>query len=137
MSDFAKRFGNELGNAVGSTIGNVGEQAGSFIQLMKDFNVIGFALGVMMANNVSELANSFIDGVIMPTIQPVMDRITGEEATGIKIGNISIDLSKFLTSFIKFVALSIVIFLIVQFGFTVTKPISWVSVRSVAPGVKM
>lgn len=137
MSDLARKMGTEIGSAVGNTIGAVGEQAGSFVQLMKDFNVIGFALGVMMANNVAELANSFIDGIIMPTIQPVMDRVTGEEASGIQIGNVNIDLSKFLQSFIKFLALSIVIFMIIQFGFNVTKPVSWVSVRSVAPGVKL
>tara|TARA_B100000925_G_C21995858_1_gene468886 strand:- start:91 stop:504 length:414 start_codon:yes stop_codon:yes gene_type:complete len=137
MAELGKKVGSELGNALGSTIGSVASQGGNFLQLMKDFNVIGFALGVMMANNVAELANSFIDGIVMPTIQPAMDKVTGEDGTGVQIGNVYIDLTKFLNSFIKFVALSVVIFLIIQFGFTITKPVSWVSVRSVAPGVKL
>tara|TARA_B100001093_G_scaffold511885_1_gene580711 strand:+ start:1495 stop:1908 length:414 start_codon:yes stop_codon:yes gene_type:complete len=137
MADLGKKIGSDLGNAIGSTIGSVASQGGTFMQLLKDFNVIGFALGVMMANNVAELANSFIDGIIMPTIKPAMTRVTGEDGTGIQIGNVYIDLTKFLNSFIKFLALSVVIFLIIQFGVNITKPVSWVSVRSVAPGVKL
>lgn len=137
MADLGKKIGSDLGNVIGSTIGSVASQGGTFMQLLKDFNVIGFALGVMMANNVAELANSFIDGIIMPTIQPAMNRVTGEDGTGVQVGSVYIDLTKFLNSFIKFLALSLVIFLIIQFGVNITKPVSWVSVRSVAPGVKL
>lgn len=128
---------SQIGNVVNETIQSVSNQGGNFMRLMKDFNVIGFALGIMMANNVAELANSFIDGIVMPTLKPGLDRVTGKDGTGILLGNVYIDLTRFLNSFMKFIALSVVIFLIIQFGFKITKPVSWVSVRSVAPGVKM
>mgnify|MGYP001212706437 CR=1 FL=1 len=137
MSELGKRIGSSVGNVVGSTISNVGAEVGSFVNLLRDFNVIGFALALMMANSVAELANSFIDSVIMPTIQPVLDRVTSEEATSLQIGSFYIDLSTFVKALIKFLALAVVIFVIIQFGVTITKPVSWVSVRSVAPGVKM
>ena len=132
MSELGKRIGSSVGNVVGSTISNVGAEVGSFVNLLRDFNVIGFALALMMANSVAELANSFIDSVIMPTIQ-VLDRVTSEEATSLQIGSFYIDLSTFVKALIKFLALAVVIFVIIQFGVTITKPISWVSVRSVAP----
>ena len=137
MSEIGKRIGSSVGNVVGSTISNVGAEVGSFMNLLRDFNVIGFALALMMANSVAELANSFIDSVVMPTIQPLLEKVTSEESTGVQIGNIYIDLSKFVQALIKFLALAVVIFIIIQFGVTIEKPVSWVSVRSLAPGVKM
>ena len=138
MSNFGKKIGSELGNVVGSTIGNVGQEVGDFVNLLKDFNVIGFALALMMANSVSELANSFIDTVIMPSIQPVIDRVSGEEgAASFQIGSLYVDLTKFVQAIIKFLALATVIFIVIQFGVKISKPVSWVSVRSVASGVKL
>ena len=85
----------------------------------------------MMANSVAELANSFIDSVIMPTIQPRIDRVTSEERPlGVQIG--SFYRLIFVKALIKFLALAVVIFIIIQFGVTIKNP-SWVSVRSVAP----
>ena len=57
MSEFGKKIGSTVGNVVGSTISNVGAEVGSFVNLLRDFNVIGFALALMMANSVAELAN--------------------------------------------------------------------------------
>ena len=48
------------------------ESVNQFVKILKDFNVIGFALGVMIGNNAAELANSFIDGIIMPTLEPAL-----------------------------------------------------------------
>ena len=138
MSEIGRKFGSEIGSAVGKTIGSVTGEVGGFVNLLKDFNVIGFALALMMANSVAELANSFIDTVIMPTIQPIMNKVTGEDHDHtIQIGSVFIDLNNFTKALIKFMALAVVIFIIISFGVKITKPISWVSVRSVAPGVSL
>ena len=48
----------------------------ALLKVMKDFNIIGFALGVLMANAGADFANAAIDGIIMPTLKPLIDRIT-------------------------------------------------------------
>ena len=104
---------------------------------MKDFNVIGFALALIITTNLTELSNAFIDGIIIPTIQPLIDKISDEGSGKIRLGkNIVINYQKFLSSLIKFIVFSILIFIAFSFGISIQKPISWVSVRSVAPGLQ-
>ncbi len=109
----------------------------SFMNLMKDFNVIGFALGLIIANNITELANAFIDGIIMPTLKPILDRVSGGNKTEFKVGSITINLDKLIQSLIKFVAIGIVIFIMIKIGVTISKPVQWVSIQEVAEGVKL
>ena len=110
----------------------------TFMDLVKDFNVIGFALAIIITSNIQELANAFIDGIILPTIQPLIDSIGGGKNSKLYIGeSIVIDYQKFLSAFIKFIVLSVLIYFAFSFGIQISKPTSWVSVRSVAPGVKL
>ena len=111
------------------------EGMNKFIQLIKDFNVIGFALGVLVGNQAAELADAIIDGVIMPTIQPVLDKV-GKNSV-LNIGGVQIHLEKFISALIKFFALAVVIYMLMTVGVKITKPVSWVSIRSVADGVKL
>ena len=112
------------------------EGVNKFVQLIKDFNVIGFALGVMVGNQAADLADALIEGIIMPTIQPVLNKVGGKDVT-LSIGGIVIHLEKFISAFIKFLALAVVIYVLMTMGVQITKPVSWVSIRSVADGVKM
>jgi large-conductance mechanosensitive channel len=146
----------EVATTVGETVANVGENVlgattnvlsnsvelvkestSSFTNLMKDFNVIGFALGLIIANNIGELANAFIDGIIMPTLKPILDRVSGGNKTEFKLGSITINLDKLIQSLIKFVAIGIVIYIMIRVGIQISKPIQWVSIREVAEGVKL
>ena len=105
-----------------------------FIKLVQDYNVIGFALGIMIGQNVAELANSFIDGIIMPTLEPVFKKFGGKKMS-VVIGGITFHLGKVFESLLKFLALSVVIYVLLQLGIQMKKPVSWVSIRSLAPDV--
>ena len=126
----------KIAEGLGDVAEGLGDEVGSFMKVLKDFNVIGFALGVLMASSGADLANSFIDGIIMPTLQPFLDRVQTKNAT-IQVGNITINLEKFIQAFIKFVALALVIYMLLKFGIEMSRPVQWVSVRSVAPGAKL
>jgi large-conductance mechanosensitive channel len=127
-----------VGEAVVSNgLGVVTEGTSAFMNLMKDFNVIGFALGLIIANNITELANAFIDGIIMPTIKPFLDRVSNGNKTEFKFGSITINLDKLIQSLIKFVAIGIVILIMIKIGVQISKPVQWVSIREVAEGVKL
>ena len=107
-----------------------------FGKLMKDFNVVGFALGLLIANAVGEMANSFIDGILMPTVQPMIDRITSKN-TQITIGNFTIKLDKFMNAVLKFLMIAVVIFVLMKLGVAMNKPVSWVRVVGNAPELNL
>ena len=93
----------ETGNLVANEIDGL-------INVMKDFNIIGFALGVLMANAGADFANAIIDGIIVPTLKPIIDRVTPKGKASLRIGSIEIDLEKLLQALIKFFALVLVPF---------------------------
>ena len=109
----------------------------SLLKVMKDFNIIGFALGVLMANAGADFANAIIDGIIMPTLKPLIDRITPKGKASLRVGSIEIDLEKLLQALIKFFALVLVVYLLIKVGIQMSKPVQWVSIREVAEGVSL
>ena len=114
----------------------ISEGVGSFYQVLKDFNVIGFVLGLLIANSVAEIANSFIDGIIMPSLEPLLSKIRTKEAH-IKIGGLNLHLEKFINSLLKFFALALIIFILLQFGVKMSRPLTWVRVEQIKDGLKM
>lgn len=109
----------------------------ALLKVMKDFNIIGFALGVLMANAGADFANAIIDGIIMPTLKPLIDRITPKGRASLRVGSIEIDLEKLLQALIKFFALVLVVYLLIKVGIQMSKPVQWVSIRDVAEGVSL
>jgi large-conductance mechanosensitive channel len=119
-------------------LGFARESVGGLMKVISDFNVIGFALGLIIGQNVSELAKTFINGVIMPTLKPVLQRLTGSEKEfTIQVGSIRIELGEFINALIKFLALSIVIFIMLQFGVSMKKPVQWVKIVGINEGLKI
>ena len=107
-----------------------------FGKLMKDFNVVGFALGLLIANAVGEMANSFIDGILMPTVQPMIDNVTSKN-TQITIGNFTIKLDKFINAVLKFLMIAVVIFVLMKLGVSMTKPVTWVRIVGNKPDLNL
>lgn len=123
-------------SALSGVEGSISSGAGKFVDLLKDFNVIGFVLGLLMSNSVSDIANSLIDSIIMPTIKPFLNRISRKNDT-IEIGGFVLHLEKFINAIIKFLVLAIIIFIFVTLGVTVTKPVNWVKIQAINPEVKL
>jgi len=123
----ASKLVNKAGKAVLAT-GNLATSAYTdFSKLLKDFNVIGFVLGLLIANGVAEIANSFIDGILMPSVQPILDKIS-KKGTQVKIGGLTLHLAKFITSILKFFMISLVIFGLLKLGVSMSKPVTWVKI---------
>lgn len=109
---------------------------GSFYKVLKDFNVIGFVLGLLIANSVAEIANSFIDGIIMPSIKPLIEKLNTKDAV-LKFGGINLHLDNFLKSVLKFLVLALIIFILLQFGVKMTRPLTWVRIQQIKDGLKL
>ena len=103
-----------------------------YIQFFANFNVLGLAIGLMIGSNLKEVAGDFIDGIIMPFIKPILSTITGGKDLKFKVPGteVELDLDKVTASTIKFAALSIIIFIMLQLGVKIKKPVQWVSVRN-------
>ena len=113
-------------------LGQVNGMFNKYMEFFATFNVLGLAIGLMIGSNLKDVAGDFIDDVLMPIINPAINVFTQGKgvtlhipATGIKI-----NLERVMASSIKFMALSMIIFVMLQLGVKVKKPIQWVSVRN-------
>ena len=105
-----------------------------YLDFFSKFNVLGLAIGLMIGSNLKDVANDFIDDVLMPFVEPVLQTVSGKKENGVKFTipdtDITIDLKRVIASLTKFMALSVIIFLMLQFGIKLKKPTQWVSVRN-------
>ena len=103
-----------------------------YVDFFANFNVLGLAIGLMIGSNLKEVAGDFIDGLIMPFIKPILGTITGGRDLKFKVPgtDVELDLDKVTASSIKFGALSVIIFIMLQLGVQIKKPVQWVSVRN-------
>tara|TARA_B100000513_G_C11876696_1_gene177806 strand:- start:638 stop:1051 length:414 start_codon:yes stop_codon:yes gene_type:complete len=103
-----------------------------YFEFFANFNVLGLAIGLMIGANLKDVANAFIDGLLMPFIHPIIDKITDKKGMKYTVPGIEVelDLENLVSSSIKFMALSVIIFLLLQVGIKVKKPVQWVSVRN-------
>ena len=98
-----------------------------YIQFFANFNVLGLAIGLMIGSNLKEVAGDFIDGIIMPFIKPLLKTITGGRDLKFTIpgSEVELNLEKVTSSSIKFAALSMIIFIMLQLGIRIKKPVQW------------
>ena len=103
-----------------------------YLEFFSNFNVLGLAIGLMIGSNLKEVAGDFIDGIIMPFIKPILSTITGGRDLKFPVPGteVELDLDKVTASTIKFAALSVIIFIMIQLGVKIKKPVQWVSVRN-------
>ena len=103
-----------------------------YIAFFRNFNVLGLAIGLMIGSNLKEVAGDFIDGIIMPFIKPLLATLTGGRELKFHVPgtDVELNLEKVTASSIKFAALSIIIFMMLQLGIRIKKPVQWVSVRN-------
>lgn len=113
-------------------IKQAGGMFAEYMDFFSKFNVLGLAIGLMIGSNLKDVAGTFIDDVLMPFVNPVIETFTKEEGVEFTVpgSKIKINLERVLSSSIKFIALSLIIFAMLQFGIKLKKPVQWVSVRN-------
>ena len=117
-------------------IGKVNGMFSEYMEFFATFNVLGLAIGLMIGSNLKDVAGDFIDDVLMPFVNPAINLITkGKgEKKGVILNipgtDIEINLERVIASSIKFMALSVIIFVMLQFGVKIKKPVQWVEVKN-------
>lgn len=106
-----------------------------YYDFFSNFNVLGLAIGLMIGSNLKDVAGDFIDDVLMPFVNPTINLITKSKGKGVILNiprtDIEINLERVIASSIKFMALSVIIFVMLQFGVKIKKPVQWVEIRNV------
>jgi large-conductance mechanosensitive channel len=106
-----------------------------YYEFFSNFNVLGLAIGLMIGSNLKDVAGDFIDDVLMPFVNPAINLVTKGKGKGVILNvpgtDIEINLERVIASSIKFMALSIIIFAMLQFGVKIKKPVQWVEIRNV------
>ena len=131
-----------------SPLNVVSDGTNSIGRIMVDFNVIGVALGVLIGNNIVDLVNALNEGIIMPSIQPFLDRlqirinkdkdIDNTEDSDNSKGGIKFDFNSLFTPLIKFITVSLIVLFFLNLGTSLLdSPSTKVVIIGVEPGVKL
>ncbi len=110
----------------------------SYLDFMIKFNVIGVAMGIIIGDNLKDIAKALISGLLMPFVKPIIQKITPDGGLNFSVyppddegkGGIELKLDKLLTSVLQFSCLSIVIFGLLQLGLKIKKSKKWVVVKN-------
>jgi large conductance mechanosensitive channel len=84
-----------------------------FKEFLKEYKIVGLAIAFIMGMAATTLIKSLVDNIIMPLITPFIAGGAWETATW-TIGKVVLAWGAFLSAFIYFVILALVIFLIAK-----------------------
>ncbi len=84
-----------------------------FMDFLKEYNVIALAIAFIMGFAATDLMKSLVNDIIMPVITPFIPGGQWQDAT-LTLGPIIIKWGSFLSSFIYFVILAFVVFIIAK-----------------------
>ncbi len=110
----------------------------SYLDFMIKFNVIGVAMGIIIGDNLKDIAKALISGLLMPFVKPVIQKLTPDGGLNFTIipnddegkGGVELKLDKLLTSTLQFACLSLVIFALLRLGMKIKKSKKWVVVKN-------
>jgi large conductance mechanosensitive channel len=84
-----------------------------FKDFLNEYKVVGLAIAFIMGAAATDLVKSLVSNIIMPLISPLMP--AGDwQTTAIEVGPFKLLLGAFLASFINFVIIAFVIFMIAK-----------------------
>lgn len=97
--------------------------------VLEKFNVLPVAIGLMVGASLKDVADNLIEDLLMPFLKPLIKKITlngkkeKKDMYKLKIPGtgVELNLENIIESTIKFLGLSILIFLLMRFGIQVKK----------------
>jgi large conductance mechanosensitive channel len=76
-----------------------------FFDYLKQKEVISLAIGVMIAANAQILAKSFVDDMVTPILNPIINSVTNYDDLAswiVEIGPVKIRMGKFINNLLQF-----------------------------------
>ncbi|MBW3017210.1 MscL family protein [Candidatus Woesearchaeota archaeon] len=84
-----------------------------FKEFLKEYNVLSLAVAFVMGLAINTLVKSFVDNIIMPFVNPLLQNGSWETATW-AIGPFVIGWGPFLAAALNFLILALVVFIIAK-----------------------
>ncbi len=99
-----------------------------FLEFLKEYKVISFAIAFVMGSASTSLVNSFVKDVLMPIIAPLLSSKTWETAM-LNIGPVSIAFGSFLAALLNFIILAFIVFILAK---KLLEPENWKRAADIA-----
>lgn len=87
--------------------------ADEFKDFIKEYSVLTLAVAFVMGQATNELVKSFVNNIFMPFLNPVVKN-GGWETAIFKMGYIEISWGLFVASFLNFILIALVIFIVIK-----------------------
>jgi large conductance mechanosensitive channel len=85
-----------------------------FVTFMKEYGVIGLAIGVVIGNATKDLVNSVVKGLIMPLVGIFLPGGNWQEVT-VQIFTAEIRVGELLNAVLDFVIIAFLVYLFIRF----------------------
>ena len=85
---------------------------GEFMKFLKEYGVIGLAIGVIIGGKAGELVKAITDGLLMPFVAPLLSAAGGkwQEAEAV-VGPFKFQVGAVLAAFINFIIVAFLVFI--------------------------
>lgn len=87
-----------------------------FLEFLKEYKIVGLAIGFIMGAASTSLVKSLVDNIIMPLITPFIPGGAWKTAT-IGIGPVVLGVGAFIGELLYFLILAFVVFLVAKYLF--------------------
>ena len=84
-----------------------------FLDFLKEYRVVGLAIGFIMGAASTSLINSLVKDVLMPIIQPFLFSESWKTAM-LHLGPVTIAYGSFISEFLNFLILALIVFFVVK-----------------------
>lgn len=85
---------------------------GEFMKFLKEYSVIGLAIGVIIGSKAGELVKTIVDGLLMPIVNPILAAGGGDWQTStLDLGPFHFMLGAIISALINFLIVAYLVYL--------------------------
>jgi large conductance mechanosensitive channel len=85
---------------------------GEFMKFLKEYSVIGLAIGVIIGSKAGELVKAITDGLLMPFVTPILSAAGGDwQSAKWDIGPFSFAFGSVIAALLNFLIVAFLVFL--------------------------
>jgi len=85
---------------------------GDFMKFLKEYSVIGLAIGVIIGSKAGELVKAIVDGLLMPFLGPILSAAGGEwQAARLVLGPFNFAVGAVIAALINFLVVAYLVYL--------------------------
>jgi len=99
-----------------NALGKLKDGGGGFMKFIREQNIVGLAVGLVLGTHAGALVNSLVNNVFMPPIGLLLGSTEGLKGWTIALGDTGavISLGAFLNDLINFIILAFVIYIVIK-----------------------